>query len=85
MSEICFVFNIYLFIFVCGGSLLQVGFLWFPQAEATPHCGSPASHCTGFSCCGTEAQQCGRPPNPKPWLLQGMWGLPRPGITLVSQ
>ena len=38
--------------FGCIGSLLlHRGFLQLPQARATLHCGTQASHCSGFACC----------------------------------
>ena len=47
---------IYLFIFGCvGSSLLHVGFLQLLRAGATLRGGVRASHCGGFSCCGTQA------------------------------
>ena len=49
---------IYLFIFIlgCVGSLLlRAGFLQLQRAGATLRCGAWASHCGGFSCCGTPA------------------------------
>ena len=57
--EVCcffffFSFKVYLFIlfFGCCGSLfLCAGFFQLWQAEATLHCGTWASHCSGFSCC----------------------------------
>ena len=46
----------YLFIFACNGSsLLHVGFLQLRRVGATLLCGEQASHCSGFSCCGTQA------------------------------
>ena len=45
-----------LFIFGCIGSLLlRVGFLQLWQAGATLCCSARASHCSGFSCCGSWA------------------------------
>ena len=45
-----------LFIFGCVGSLLlRVGFHWLSPAGAALCCGAWASHCSGFSCCGTRA------------------------------
>ena len=47
---------IYLFIFGCvGSSLLCPGFLQLRRAGATLCCGTRASHCGGFSCCGARA------------------------------
>ena len=44
------------FIFDCiGSSLLHAGFLQLWQAGVTLCCGARASHCGGFSCCGTWA------------------------------
>ena len=46
----------YLLLFGCiGSSLLRAGFLWLPRAGATLRCGARASHCSGFSCCGSRA------------------------------
>ena len=45
-----------MFIFGCVGSLLlRTGFLYLRRAGATLRCGSQASHCSGFSCCGAQA------------------------------
>ena len=30
------------------------GFLWLWGSEATVGCRAPASHCSGFSCCGAQ-------------------------------
>ena len=51
-----FLIYVYLFIFGCvRSSLLRVGFLQLWQVGAAFHCGAPASHCGGFSCCGARA------------------------------
>ena len=87
---------IYLFIFSCvGSSLLHAGFLQLRRAGVTLRCGVQASHCHGFSCCGTQAcglshcssralgrrlSSCGA----RAWLLRGMWDLPGPGLQPVS-
>ena len=45
-----------LFFFGCiGSSLLRAGFLQLRRAGATLRRGARASHCGGFSCCGTWA------------------------------
>ena len=75
-----FIMNLFMciFIFGCtGSSLLCEGFLllWW----ATLHCGTQASHCDGFSCCGAQALGiqasvvAGR--RPSSFSLRRMWGL----------
>ena len=83
---------IYLFlIFGCVGSLLvRVGFLQLWRAGTTLRCDAQASHCGGFSCCGSRAlgvqalehrlSSCGA----RAQLFCGMWDLPRPGLKPVS-
>ena len=45
---------IYLFIFGCVRCLLLcTGFVYLQRVAATLRCGAWASHCGGFSCCGT--------------------------------
>ena len=46
---------IYLFLFGCVGSLLHAGFLQLWRVGATLRCGTWASHCGGFFCCGAQA------------------------------
>ena len=47
---------IYLFTFGCVGSLLlRMGFLQVKRVVATLCCGAQASHCGGFSRCGSRA------------------------------
>ena len=47
---------IYSFIFGCfGSSLLCAGFLWLWQVGTTLCCGTWASHCSSFFCCGARA------------------------------
>ena len=84
----------YLFIFGCiRPFLLHTGFLQLQQAGATLRCCVQASHCSGFSCCGTWAvgarasvivtrglSSCGS----RAQLLRGMWDLPGPGIEPMS-
>ena len=76
----------YLFIFGCiGSSLLHAGFLQLWRVGATFCCGARASHCGGFSCCGSwtlehRLSSCGA----QAYLLCGMWDLPRPGLEPVS-
>ena len=51
-------FKKFIYLFICGcigSSLLHVGFLQLRRAGATLRCGARASHCGGFSCCGTRA------------------------------
>ena len=46
----------YLFIFGCIGSLLlRAGFSLVAASGGTLGCGARASHCGGFSCCGSRA------------------------------
>ena len=46
----------FFFFFGCvGSSLLHTGFLQLRRVRATLHCGTQASHCSGFSCCGAGA------------------------------
>ena len=56
---LCFkIFYLFIyFIFGCAGSsLLHTGFQWLWQpVEPLSRCGAWASHCYGFSCCGTQA------------------------------
>ena len=54
--KINLVFNFYLFIFGCIGSLLlRTGFLQLWQAGAILCRGAQASRCSSFSCCGARA------------------------------
>ena len=89
---------IYLFIYGCvGSSLLCSSFLQLGGAGATLHCGTQASHCGGFSCCGAQAlsvraQQLwlagSRVQAQQLWrtgsVAPGMWDLPGPGVEPVS-
>ena len=53
-----YLYFFYYYYFTLGGagsSLLCVGFLHLSQTGATLHAGVRASHCEGFSCCGTQA------------------------------
>ena len=74
-------------VFVAAQSILKS-----QRAGATLHCSVQASHCSGNSCCRTQALSmdsvilahgqvhCGTAAS----LLWGMWNLPRPGIEPVS-
>ena len=56
MYDVCLFFKFIYFNFGCVGSLLlHVGFSLVAAVEATLCCGAQASHCSGFSCCGTRA------------------------------
>ena len=83
--------------FGCAGSLLlRLGFLrsWWAGLF---HRGGWASHCGGLSCCGAQApgaeascaatcglQSTGSAAAVQAYLLHDTWGLPVPGVKLVS-
>lgn len=89
----------YLFLFGCTGSLLLHGLSLVAVSRGYSFIAVPrASRCSGFSCCGTQAPEstgfssCGSwaleyrlsSCGVWPYLLWGMWDLPRPGIEPVS-
>ena len=51
-----YIYIFFFFFFGCiGSSLLCAGFSLVAASGATLRCGAWASHCGGFSCCGTRA------------------------------
>ena len=66
---------------------LQMCTVFFFLAALGLCCDMQAPHCGGLSCCGAQAlsRACGlRSRGPRAQFPHGMWGLPKPGIELMS-
>ena len=77
---------IYLFVFDCTRTWLLCGlFSSCGELGLLSSCGVRASHCGGFSCCGTwaHASVVGHVGSTAQ-LLPGIWDLPDPEIELMS-
>ena len=77
---------IYLFVFDCTRTWLLCGlFSSCGEQGLLSSCGVRASHCGGFSCCGTwaHASVVGHVGSTTQ-LLPGIWDLPDPEIELMS-
>ena len=86
-------FFFFLHLFICGCAESSCG-----DRGLLSRCGSRASHCRGFPCCGAQApggsafsscssqalEQRLNSYGARAWLLLGMWDLPGSGIKPVS-